>query len=58
MPRALASDSLKRSVFLSVPLRPEEKRRIERIAEREGVSQATWSRNKLLAALKDGEKAA
>lgn len=58
MPRPNTSESLKRNVFLSVPLRPEEKRQIEKIAEREGVSQATWSRNKLLAALKETEKAA
>lgn len=58
MARPNTADSLKRNCFLSVPLRLEEKRRIDKAAEREGVSRATWARNKLLGVLKEVERVA
>lgn len=58
MGRPSASASYKRDCFLTVPLRSEEKRRIEKVAERDGVSQATWARNLLLDALKRVERVA
>ncbi len=58
MARPNTEDSLKRNCFLSVPLRSDEKRRIDKAAEREGVSRATWARNKLLGVLREVEKVA
>lgn len=58
MARPNTVESLKRNCFLSVPLRLDEKRRIDKAAEREGVSRATWARNKLLGILRDVENVA
>lgn len=58
MARPNTAESLRRNVFLSIPLRAEEKRRIVKAAEDEGVSVATWARNRLLGTFKKMEKVA
>jgi hypothetical protein len=57
VPRPNTTDSLKRNTFLSIPLRAEEKRRIVKAAEDEGVSVAAWARGRLLGLVRK-EKAA
>lgn len=58
MARPNTSDSLKRNAFISVPLRAEEKKRIVKAAEDEGLSVAMWARNRLLGLVKKMERVA